>query len=343
MNGAIGSFIISRRMAPSEIRVETFHSKVLLGNALGDPADRRVYVYLPPDYQASQDRLPVVFLLAGFTGTGASFLDFRAWNETIQEMADRLLAEGRIRPLLLVLPDGMTRFGGSQYINSEGTGRYQDYLLELVEWTDGHFRTQADPSKRAVAGKSSGGFGAVRMAMDRPGSFGLIGDISGDKYFDYTYRATLPRVVRTLEQFSELDRALDDPRSFRPQDQAFRDVMELAALSACYSPNPDSRRGFDLPIDPETGALRQEVWGRWLAHDPIVLLEQRAEALRSLNLLYLDCGRRDEFFLNVGMRLFHRRLDQLGIEHTYTEHEGGHFNLDHRLAHLLEAISRAAA
>ncbi|HSR46659.1 MAG TPA: alpha/beta hydrolase-fold protein [Anaerolineales bacterium] len=330
-------------MAPSEIRVETFQSEALAGNALGDPIERRVHIYLPPGYAASHERLPVVYLLAGFTGTGASFLDFRAWDETIQEMADRLLAEGRIRPMMLILPDGMTRFGGSQYINSEGTGRYQDYLLELVEWTDHRFRTQAEPRGRAIAGKSSGGFGAVRMAMDRPGIFGLIGDVSGDKYFEYVYRPTLPRVHRTLERFPELDSALAHPQRYRPQDQAFRDVMELAALSACYSPNPDTPRGFDFPIDLETGAMREDVWARWRAHDPIVLLEQRVEALRSLSLLYLDCGQRDEFFLNVGMRLFHRRLEQLGIDHAYTEHEGGHFNLHYRLAFLLEAISRAAA
>jgi hypothetical protein len=58
-------------------------------------------------------------------------------------------------------------------------------------------------------------------------------------------------------------------------------------------------------------------------------------------LVYLDCGRRDEFALHVGMRLFHRRLDQLGIRHLYTEHDEGHFNLNYRYAYSLEAISSA--
>lgn len=341
---ASGSFIIPRRMPSSEIRIEIVPSRALKDNALGDPSDRPVHVILPPGYAASGGRrYPVVFLLAGFGGSGRSFLDYEPWDETLPELAGRLFGEARIQPMILVLPDGMTRFGGSQYLNSPATGRYQDYLLELVEWTDRTFSTQAEPAARAIAGKSSGGFGALRMVLDRPGTFGLVVDHSGDKYFEYCYAATFPRLHRTLEEFKDLDRALDDPRSYRPHDQAFRDLMEIVALSACYSPNSAARHGFDLPIDLETGAVRDEVWQRWREHDPLVLLEHRAEALRNLKLIYLDCGRRDEFHLQVGMRLFHRGLDHLGIPHQYTEHEEGHFNLNYRYAYSLQAISDAIA
>lgn len=328
-------------MSPVEIYKEIVPSESLKGNALGDPTERPVHVVLPPGDASSRERLPVVFLLAGFGGSGASYFDYEAWDETLPQMIERLLTEGRIRPMILVLPDAMTRYGGSQYINSPATGRYQDYLLELLDWTERTFRTRAEPASRAIVGKSSGGFGALRMVMDRPGVFGLVADHSGDKYFEFAHRASFPRLQRTLESFKDIEAALDDPRAYRPHDQAFRDLMEAAALSACYSPNPASRRGFDLPIDLETGALREDVWQRWLAHDPLVLLETRADALRDLRLIYLDCGRLDEFHLHVGMRLFHQRLDQLGIRHLYAEHDEGHFNISHRYAHSLEAISNA--
>ncbi|MBM2843767.1 MAG: esterase, partial [Anaerolineales bacterium] len=86
---------------------------------------------------------------------------------------------------------------------------------------------------------------------------------------------------------------------------------------------------------------RPEVWERWREHDPLVRLSSAVEPLRSLRLLYLDCGAQDEFYLNVGMRLFHQALEAERIPHQYAEHDGGHFGLDHRLDHSLEAISRA--
>jgi enterochelin esterase family protein len=328
-------------MGSSQLRSELFHSQVLQGNALGDPVERVVHVVLPADYSASQDRFPVVFLLAGFTGSGASFLKYEAWEEDILQRMDRLMAGGRVRPMILILPDGMTRFGGSQYINSSATGRYQDYLLELVDWADHTFRTAPRREARAIAGKSSGGFGAVRMAMDHPEAFGLVGDHSGDTYFEYCYYPELRRFHRALERQADLAALLRDPHRARPHDQTFRDVMELAAMSSCYSPHPDSPFGFDFPIDRETGAVRPDVWERWRTHDPLVRLPSAVDSLRGLRMLYLDCGAQDEFYLNVGMRLFHLALEAARVPHRYQEHAGGHFGLNDRLDHSLEAISRA--
>jgi enterochelin esterase-like enzyme len=328
-------------MSSSEIRVESVRSDVLQGNALGDPAERKVLVYLPPDHRPGTTAYPVVFILAGFGGSGASLLDYEPWDETIQQTMDRLLAEGRVRPMIVVLPDAMTRYGGSQYINSPATGRYQDYLVELLDWVDQTFPTVASRDHRAIAGKSSGGFGALRMAMDRPEIFGLVVDHSGDKYFEYAYRPDFPRLHRTLRDTPDFEAILRDPRSHRPHDQAFRDLLEAAALSSCYSPNASAPLGFDLPIDIETGAVRETVWEQWLLHDPLVRIQTRPEALRDMRLIFLDCGRRDEFYLDVGMRLLHAKLAERGIDHEYTEHDEGHFNLNYRYALSLEAISRA--
>lgn len=328
-------------MGSSQIRVEDFRSDVLRGNALGDPSERTVHVYLPEAYANEPERFPVVFLLAGFGGAGASYLRYEAWEEDIRQRMDRLVRDGRVRSMILILPDCMTRFGGSQYINSPATGRYQDYLLELVDWADHSFRTAPRREARAIAGKSSGGFGAVTMAMDHPEVFGLVGDHSGDKYFDACYRPGLPRLHRALESTPNLPKLLADPRAARPHDQAFRDVMELAALSSCYSPNADAPFGFDLPMDPSTGAERPEVWQRWLAHDPLLRLPAAADPLASLRLLYLDCGASDEYYLNIGTRLFHQELARRSIPHSYEPFAGGHFGLDYRLDHSLEAISRS--
>jgi enterochelin esterase family protein len=323
-------------------RIDSFEvsSQALAGNALGDPATRRLWVYLPSGYDDGRGRFPVAYLLAGFSKTGVSFLQFEAWEENLQQRMDRLLAEGRIRPMLVVLPDAYTRLGGSQYINSTATGQYQDFLLEVVRWADGNLRTIPHRSARAIVGKSSGGFGAIRAAMDHPSVFGLVADHSGDKYFDGCYGPTLARFSRATAQV-DLERAFRDPVGLHPHHTAFFDVMEVLALSACYSPNASSRFGFDLPVDLETGELLQEVWSRWKAHDPITRVDASADALRSLDFVYLDCGRLDEYNMLVGSRLMHRRLEALDIRHTYEEFDDGHFHTSYRYDVSLAAISRS--
>ncbi len=328
-------------MPGSTIRSETIHSHALEGNPLGDPAVRQLLVYLPPGYAESSQSYPVVLLLAGFTNRGERFLHRKGWDESIQERMDRLIHAGRSRPMILVMPDGFTRYGGGQYLNSSAVGHYQDYLLETLEYVEARFHTHADRAYRGVAGTSSGGFGALRLAMACPDTFSMVADHSGDKYFEYCYRPEFPRFLRAVERVGDLASVLRDPAAMRPKGAEFHALMNVAAMSACYSPNPDSPLGFDLPVDLETGELIPETWARWLAHDPVHLVEDHTEALRSLRLLYFDCGRRDQFNLNFGCRILSRRLSALGIEHQYDEFDDDHFSIDYRYDISLQAISRA--
>ena len=115
-----------------DIDLMTVESTALQGNALGDPDIRQVPVYLPPGYETSQERYPVLLALTGFTGSGRMMLNAAAWSESFNERMDRLLAEGSIGPMIVAMPDCMTRFGGSQYLNSSATGRYEDHLLKEI-------------------------------------------------------------------------------------------------------------------------------------------------------------------------------------------------------------------
>ncbi len=253
---------------------------------------------------------------------------------------DRLIETGQCRPMMLVMPDGFTRYGGSQYIDSDGTGRYQQYLLEIVRRVDGRFRTRAGRTFRAIAGKSSGGFGALTAAMDHPDVFGLVADHSGDKGFDRVYGEDLRRLPDVLAGIDS-GAALADPYAFAPKGELFRQLMGAAAMAAAYSPNSANPLGFDWPVDPFTGELRQRVWRRWLAHDPIQRLTDRAESLRSLRLLYLDCGNRDEYSIHLGCRVMARELTRLGIHHRYEEFDGGHSDTRHRYDISFAALSAA--
>jgi len=129
----------------------------------------------------------------------------------------------------------------------------------------------------------------------------------------------------------------------QPKPAGFFDIIHISAMSACYSPNPDSPCSFDLPFEFHTGRLRPDVWQRWLDQDPISMLQlsRYADALRRMKLVYLDCGNRDEYTLHYGARMFVEQLTRLGIPHTHQEFDGGHRSIQFRYDVSLKAISRA--
>ncbi len=328
-------------MSSSRISIETVDSSALAHNPLNDPSSRQMPVYLPPGYDDdanSGKKYPVVFLLAGFTGKGANLLGESAWEETIQQRMDRLIGAGSCRPMILVMPDCFTRYGGSQYLNSPAVGNYKEYLLELVGVVDSRFRTISDRDHRAIAGKSSGGYGAMMMGMQHPEVFGLVADHSGDKYFELCYKPDIPKFLRAQNRH-DLAKLLENPSAIRPRGGDFFHLISVAAMAACYSPNPDSALGFDLPFDTETGELRDEVWKRWEALDPVNLAESNAEALKSLRLLLFDCGTRDEFNLLYGCRILKKKFEALGIQHQYEEFGDGHRSIQYRYDVSLPLIS----
>jgi len=331
-------------MGRVEVVVERFESAVLKGNPAGDPHVRRLPVVLPPSYADSRRRFPVVYLLTGFMGRGRMMLNDTAWAESIDERFERLIAAG-CEEMILVLPDGFTRFGGSQYVNSTATGRYEDHLIqELVPWIDSKYRTLPSRDHRGVAGKSSGGYGALIQGMRHPETFGAVASHSGDVYFEYCYRMDVPRFAAAIVGAGGVLPWLEAFEAKRQKKHEDFTVLNILAMAASYSPDPSSPDlGIALPCDPATGEFREAVWTRWLEHDPWRLAERHADALRSLRLLYLDCGTRDEFHLHLGARLLTRRLRELGVRYEHQEFDDGHMNVTYRYDVSLPMLGRALA
>jgi enterochelin esterase family protein len=325
----------------SQVILETIDSQALRDNPLGDPSRRVVPVYLPPGYSGSNQAYPCVYFLSGFSSRGLGLLNDSLWDENLPQRLDRLIQSNRIRPLIAVMPDCSTRYGGSQYLNSSATGRYADHLLEVVEFIDHRYRTRADRDYRAITGISSGGYGAMIMGMRRPDVFGLVADHSGDKYFELCYKPDFPGFLRYYERvgMEGLRQLMENPAGIRPRRGDFFPAINTLAMSSCYSPNPGNPLGFDLPVNPETGELDRAVWARWEAHDPVYLVNQYAEALSSLRLLYIECGKLDEYNLQYGARIFAQKLAQQGIPFIQTEFEDGHRSLGYRYDESLILIS----
>ena len=91
------------------------------------------------------------------------------------------------------------------------------------------------------------------------------------------------------------------------------------------------------------GALLPERWERWLAHDPVRVVERSADALRSLRGFYIDCGTRDQYHLLWGNRMIHRRLEAMGVPHEYREFDDDHSDVDYRMDESLPLLYRWVA
>jgi S-formylglutathione hydrolase FrmB len=323
------------------VEVVLHESSLLAGNPLADPTLREVGVYLPPGYDESTRRYPVVFVLPGFTGTGMQLVARGGWTEPLDHRMNRLIDSERALPAILVLPDCFTRFGGSQYTDSPALGRYASYVCdELVAWVDQRFRTIPKREARAVIGKSSGGYGALHLAMTRPDVWSAAASHAGDCAFELSYRRELPTTAALLDRVGGVDAFLT--RFAVSQNKSSHDIEALSIIccAAAWSPNGTS---FDLPMDLRTGALEPAVWERWLANDPIHRVDKAADALRSLSVLFLDAGKSDEYALQLGARQLSLALTRANVRHLHEEFEGGHRHTQHRYERSLELMTRHLA
>ena len=299
-----------------------FESETLKGNPLGDPHVRPLWVYLPPGYDDDAERrYPSVYVIQGLTGQLDGWRNRTAFRKNFPELVDELFASDESPPCVLVWVDAWTSLGGSQFVDSPGTGRYHTYLVdELVPWVDAHYRTLPEAAHRGISGKSSGGYGAMVNPMLRPDVFGGLATHAGDALFEMCYLPDFRKSVRTLRDRYEgsFERFWEDFRS-RPAFLRDTDATLLNdwCMAACYSADEDGT--VQLPYDTETGELRPEIWERWLAWDPVRMAPLRADALRSLRAIYIDCGTRDQYFLDLGAEAFRRELEAIGVTDYFFE------------------------
>jgi enterochelin esterase-like enzyme len=323
-------------------RVDSFtiDSRALRGNLLGDPTERQVDLYIPAGHDGRG--LPLLVDLVGFTAGGPVHTNWKNFGENVPERADRLIAQGKLPPVVIAFPDCFTRLGGNQYINSTAMGRWEDFLIdEMLPAVESRLGCGGQ-GRRAVFGKSSGGYGSIIHAMRHADVWSAAACHSGDMGFELAYLIDAPNVLRALAKHGgSIERFMTAfEASAKPNDSDIHILMDLA-MAASYDPDPSQFLGIRLPVDLETGELIVERWANWLKWDPAVIIDQHADALRSLKGLYIDCGDIDQFNLVYGARRLHRSLDRLGVAHRYEEFPDNHSSVDYRMDESLPFIAKA--
>jgi S-formylglutathione hydrolase FrmB len=311
-----------------------FTSQALRANPLGDPHERPLWVYVPPGYDSEPDRrYPSVYMIQGLTGQLDMWRNRSPFRHNFPELVDELFAAGETPPCICVWVDCWTSLGGSQFLDSPATGRYHAYLCdEVVPWVDAQYRTLPAPEHRGIAGKSSGGYGAMVTPMLRPDLFGGLATHAGDALFETCYLPEFRESARILrdEYEGSYERFWEDFRS-RP---AFSKDSDFPlgndwCMAACYSAEEDGT--VRLPFDVATGELLTDVWERWLRWDPVRMVPDRADALRGMRAIYIDAGKRDQFFLDLGAEAFRRALEGIGVTDVRFElFDATHMGIEYR-------------
>ena len=139
-----------------------------LQNTGGEDPNRKVSVYLPPNYDQGGKRFPVIYYLHGFMGTDSI-------SANMKMILDRSISQQKIRPFILVIASQYTLYEGSFYSNSSLTGNWADFTAkELVGYVDKKFKTIATRDSRGIGGHSMGGYGAIKMGMLFPDVFSSV-------------------------------------------------------------------------------------------------------------------------------------------------------------------------
>ncbi len=313
------AFCLSAQAPALRLKV---HAASLESNLAGDSPDRDVSIYLPPSYAKSpQRRYPVLYLLHGFTDTDEQWMGFRKHFVNVPASAAKIFAAGSAREMIVVMPNAFTRFEGSMYSSSSVTGDWETFIArDLVAYIDSHYRTLARPESRGLAGHSMGGYGAIRLAMKRPGVFSSVYSMSPccltppNPQQPYMGAAKI-EAVASLAEIAKTD---------------FFTKAALASAAA-WSPNPQNPPLYlDLPT--KNGEVQPLVVARWTANAPVAMVDQYTMPLKQLKALALDMGDRDQ--LIRGAQQLAAQFTKHGVPHTLEIYEGDHIN---RVSDRLEA------
>ena len=293
----------------------TVHSPALVGNLEGESPNRTVLVFLPPGYHRHPHRrYPVLYALHGF------FIGAEQWTHEIHvpETIANAYARGA-RPMIVVLPDSKTVYGGSMYSASPTAGNFERFIAhDLVRYMDTHYRTIPNRLSRGLVGHSMGGYGALRIGMQHPGVFSslyvmspcCLAPMTGQRPgFGPKHPPSLTKLLQGVT--SPADAVRKTPWFLHP----------LLALAAAWSPDPDKPPlYFDLPF--QNGKPRPRIMAEWAANSPLAMLDQYIANLRRYRAIALDAGDHDPLRFDT-MRV-HRILDSYHIANTLEIYPGTH-------------------
>ena len=303
--------IINAQNTLGTIVSRVIESKSLQNNG-GEKTNCKISVYLPPQYEQSSQRYPVIYYLHGFSGTDSI-------NPNMKTILDRGINLGKIRPYILVISNQKTLYDGSFYSNSSLIGNWSDFTAhDLVEYIDKNFRTIANRDSRGIAGHSMGGYGAFKIGMLFPDVFSSIYALS-------------PGLLAFVKEFGPNSTSYKELGNIKTNEELFKSYYPkvLVAVGRAWTPNLSNPPFYcDMPFTYEGDKMivNSSVLEKWQANMPVYMVDKYADNLRKLTAIKMDWGRNDASRFPVQIGMLSQRLENLGINHYAEEYIGDHGN-----------------
>ncbi|MBK1894546.1 alpha/beta hydrolase [Chryseobacterium paridis] len=311
----LAQFLGAQKIPEGKV-VTTYITAKTLQNKAGENPKRRVSIYLPPDYEKSSKRYPVIYFLHGFFWSDSLLVS----NDKINHIVDRAIHSKKIKPVIMVMPDESTVFKGSFYANSKSSGNWSDFTsIELVDFIDKNYRTIANKDSRGITGHSMGGNGALRNAFLHPEIFSSVYALSPGvldaQYFALT-EMDLYKNVKNIKEIKDLS---------KPENAGTNIIF---AIARAYNGNENKSPFFaDLPFsfDGENVKVNASVAEELKKNSTSELIFSHYNNIKKLKAIKFDWGRNDEFkHIPVSCMNLSKNLEMLRIKHEAEEYIGTH-------------------
>jgi len=312
------SFLVYGQNLKGKIVVDQLYSSVLENDGGEDPT-RRITVYLPPDYDETTHKYPVIYFLHGFIVSDSLQI---AWFN-FDKILDKAINSKKIKPVIVVMPNHFTLYRGSWYTNSSFTGNWADFTgKDLVTYVDKNFRTIPNKESRGIAGHSMGGQGAIRIGM-------LFPDVFSSVY------ALSPATLGITKEIGIKGKAYKRIQEIKTREELITGLDEfypnlVIAMGRAYTPNPNKPPFYaDLPFNyiGDSLIVNEDVLDIWKTKSVLGMVDDYTDNLKMLKALKIDWGRNEEHnHIPLTSKMLSQKLENLGVNHYAEEYIGTHGN-----------------
>lgn len=323
----------------------SIHSQSISGNIFADDANQYVVVYLPPSYATNTNKkYPVLYFLCGYNTIVELFTEiqyFQFSNFNLKVTMDKLINEGVIKEMIVVIPNSFTFLNGSFFSNSSVNGNYEDfYTQELVDYVNTNYRTIDTRNARGIAGHSMGGSGALDLSMKHPDiycmGYGLCSGLLAPNWVEespiFGNETAIRSSINLFNKLGEMSKTEAHTYYTAKIDSLNNNWLAVfgyaygtayagdSSLSAPYFNYPFFIENNNIKVDSTVLADWADGFGN--LSDKIINYKNN---LLSLKEYVLDYGINDEFtYIVSGNNYYHQLLNAENIPHSFINNGGDH-------------------
>ncbi len=341
----IGFFNLNAQESGGKLVNVIIPAPSLTGNLLQTPDKQPISIYLPESYDKSDKKYPVVYYLPGYGSYTYYYTQFGVFKGfLLKRSMDKLISEGKLKDMIVVIPNAVNIFAGHFYVNSPVSGNWEDFIVkDLVSYIDKTYRTLRKSTSRGISGHSMGGFGALNIAMLHPDVFGLTYAIAPGLFDKGGLSKHAPLAGKKFAEVffkkqKELNKMKDSKALASLLSFGFYEHMILAdyetafcfAYGLAFSPNPNIKPPYiNYLYDKKNGKLVRNK-ENWKAYESgFGNLEEKVnkykENLLKLKAIGIDYGNKDYYkWIPEGCKYFSQLLKKNNIKHKLSEYKGGH-------------------